>query len=128
MVVVVALGSLAIITTRGPITAGDIGVMFAMGLFCVVWMPLYPMMMFKPQERTLTLNDEGLATTIGERVGTRAWTEIDAVRERDGYIEIIVRNGNAYIVPPRAFRSTSERYEFLAFAERAWVAARSGVR
>lgn len=117
------LSSLLVLASRGPVSPVDFPIALAIGLACVAWIPLYPMVMIKPQVRTLEVGDGGLSTTIGKRTGKRAWSEIKAVRDRDGYIEIVGRNKNAFIVPPRAFESIADRDQLLSFAQRACAAA-----
>ena len=73
--------------------------------------------MFKPQVRTLEIDKDGIATTSGKHAARRSWKEIRSVSEADGCIVILRRNGNAFVVPARAFGSTEERQRFFAFAQ-----------
>jgi hypothetical protein len=95
---------------------------FACGLISILWLPLYPLVMFKPQVRTLEIDQDGISTTIGRRSARRAWVDIRSVSEQDGYIIILNRNGNAFIVPPRAFASMEERQGFVSFLQNAVTA------
>jgi|SRR5579864_3582531 len=98
------------------------------GLLSIIWLPAYPMLRFKPQVRTLELDQEGVATTIGKRTGQRAWKDVESVTEENGQIVILGRNGNAFLVPARAFASAEARRAFLSFARSALAAASSHIR
>lgn len=77
---------------------------------------LYPMFMFKPQTRVLTVDEDGIVTTIGKLNGSIAWSEIASVRNNDdGALVIQRRNLNAFIVPRRAFNSPEARSSFEDF-------------
>ena len=81
---------------------------------------LYPQLLFKPQTRTLVVDDEGVSTTVGRRSGRVPWSEILDVREENGTLVIQRRNLNAFLVPARAFASEAERSRFRDYvAERA---------
>ena len=84
---------------------------------------MYPMVMFKAQVRTLEIGESGIFTAVGKRSRKIAWSEIKTVRERDGYIEISGRSKNAFILPPRAFKSDAERDQILFFAQNACASA-----
>jgi hypothetical protein len=76
---------------------------------------LYPQLAFKPQERVLTLDVSGITTTIGKRAGAIPWSDVAAVH-RGSAITIERTNGNAFVVPARAFASDDERRRFADFA------------
>jgi hypothetical protein len=98
------------------------------GLVSVLFLLMYPQLMFKPQVRTLEVSQRGISTTIGRRSARRSWTEVQSVSEDEGNIIILGRNGNAFVVPPRAFASTDERQRFLSFAHSAVEASVSTSR
>jgi hypothetical protein len=85
----------------------------------ILFFVLYPQLRFKPKERTLVVDEAGVFTTIGRRSGMRKWAEISSITEDGDFIILHVANRNAFIVPPRAFRTLAERAEFLAFARQA---------
>jgi hypothetical protein len=91
-------------------------------LLCVLVLPLYPQLRFKPQKRTLTVDETGYRTQIGKRSGARTWEEVAAVEEDRDAIVLANRNGNLMIVPRRAFATDAERRAFLTDAQR-WHAA-----
>jgi hypothetical protein len=100
----------------------------ACGLLSILWFPIYPLLMFKPQMRTLEMTQSGISTTIGRHSAQRSWGDIRSVFEVDSHIIILGRNGNAFILPPRAFASVEERESFLRFAQSALKASSSRAR
>jgi hypothetical protein len=87
-----------------------------LGLIPLVLLAFYPMVMFKPQMRVLTVDDEGIATTIGKRNGSVPWGEIASVGNNDdGALVIQGRNLNAFIIPTRAFDTPESRSSFEDF-------------
>ena len=91
-------------------------------LACVVFLPLWPQLRFKPAIRTLTINAEGLVTAVGSVSGSRSWKDIRSIEESDGAIVITGNNKNAFVVPERAFANPSEREQFFE-AARQWHSA-----
>jgi hypothetical protein len=98
-----------------------------MSALAIVGLIAYPQLMFKPQVRTLAVDESGVSTKVGRRSGRRAWREISSIVDDGGYIVMATRKG-AFIVPPRAFRSDIERSEFLRFVTGAKAASSSGAR
>jgi hypothetical protein len=86
-----------------------------------VLLPLWPQIRFKSAVRSLTINAQGLTTSVGKILGSRSWAEVGSVDERDGGVVITAKNKNAFIVPPRAFAGELERQEFYEAARR-WCA------
>jgi hypothetical protein len=80
---------------------------------CLVLLPLWPQIRFKPNMRSLTIDATGLKTTIGKRSGSWAWREVSAVTDSNEAIVILGKNRNAYIIPRRAFQDDAARQEFL---------------
>jgi hypothetical protein len=76
---------------------------------------LYPMLMFKPQMRVLTVDDDGIATTIGRHNKSVPWADIAEVQNNGEALVIQGRNLNAFIVPARAFDRPDERLSFEEF-------------
>lgn len=81
--------------------------------FVVVGFASIPQLAFKSQERTLEVGPNGWSTRIGNKSGSRTWAQVAAVDEQDGKIVIRGTNGNALIVPGRAFVSDAERQQFV---------------
>jgi hypothetical protein len=88
-------------------------------LACIALFPLWPQIRFKPMTRELTIDAEGWKTTIGKLSGARPWKEVRAIEATEGTIAIVGVNGNALILPGRAFPTEKERQAFLAGA-RSW--------
>ncbi|MDQ3284003.1 MAG: YcxB family protein [Acidobacteriota bacterium] len=82
----------------------------------LVFLPLYPLIRFKPQQRTLTITPEGISTTIGNRRGELPWRTIESVASESDRIYIVGRNQNSFVVPDHAFASPEERAEFFRLA------------
>ena len=80
--------------------------------------------LFKKSERTLTIEPTGWSTVIGAQSGSCPWTNVQSVEEKDDLIAINGKNGNAIVVPSRAFSTTHARQAFLA-AARGWHRAAS---
>ena len=92
------------------------------GLVGIAAMAATPLLAFKPRERVLVVDANGLTTTIGSRSGALGWADIDAIDESADCIHIVRRNLNTFVVPRRAFESEGRRDEFLRAAQ-AWLAA-----
>jgi hypothetical protein len=71
-----------------------------------------PQILFKSQERTLNIGPEGWDTQIGKKKCARGWNEVASIREEFGKVIITNKNGNAFIVPERAFLTTEDRERF----------------
>jgi YcxB-like protein len=91
------------------------------GLAGIAAMAAAPLLAFKPRERLLMVDANGLTTTIGSRSGALAWRDIDAIDESGDCIHIVRKNLNTFVVPRRAFESDVRRDEFLR-ATRTWLA------
>lgn len=107
------------LTKRGPPSPNIVALAAGCGLLSILWMPLYPQLMFKPQTRVLEVSQDGVSTTIGRCSARRSWREIRSVSQDGDYVILSCHNGNAFIVPPRAFQSADDRQTFLTFARRA---------
>ncbi len=83
------------------------------GLAAIGFMVLYPQLMFKPKERIMTLDRQGIRTMIGKESGEVDWREINSIESDNNCIFITRKNGNAFIVPGRAFASASDRSHFI---------------
>jgi hypothetical protein len=112
----------AVLGGTAPLAAGVYA--FVWGLLSIVWLPIYPQLRFKPQTRVLEISEEGISTTIGKISARRSWDEVASITEADRNIFILGKNGNAFIVPPRAFDSEDGRIAFLVFAQNALAVAR----
>jgi hypothetical protein len=85
---------------------------------CLLLFPLWPQLLFKPQKRILSIGATGWTTQIGNLHGSRAWGAVRSVEDRPDAITLVGYNGNALIVPNRAFADESAREGFLNDARR----------
>jgi len=114
---------LLLLWTNDLVRPANVVLAVAGGLVAIVWMPLFPIIQFKPQTRTLTLEERGITTALGSKSAVPTWGQIRSVADEDGAIVIVGKNENAFIIPARAFVSEAERAEFLDYAKRAFQAA-----
>jgi hypothetical protein len=91
----------------------------------IALLSLWPQLRFKPQTRLLTLNAAGFTTTIGTQSGHRRWQDIRRVEDHDGTVLLVGKNGNAMIIPLRAFASDADRQRCLASIQQ-WHEAATG--
>jgi hypothetical protein len=114
----------AVARTRGSAPSGSafLGTWVAVTLACVVVFPFFPLVLFKPHRRLLTIDETGWTTEIGKLRGSRPWNKVRAIEDDADVITIVGVNRNALIVPRRAFPDDAERREFLETARR-WHAA-----
>ena len=82
-------------------------------LFLLIFLVLFPQVKFKPQIRTLTVDENGIKTVIGPKSGTVSWSEVIGIEDTSEYISIIGKTLNAFVVPRRAFQSDEDRNQFL---------------
>jgi hypothetical protein len=85
----------------------------------------FPQIMFKPEERTLTVSEDGITTRIGKKTGTAKWEEIATIQDLPQMTAVMSKSGNAFLIPHRAFNSENEKSDFLT-AVRTWQAQKSG--
>jgi hypothetical protein len=110
---------------QGTLSATTFLLSLCLGFLLILGMVIYPQVMFKSQLRTLEISPDGISTTRGTCSAKRTWNDIQSVSDQDGNIVVLGRNGNAFIVPPRAFASMEEFQRFLSFAQ-SMVAKKSG--
>jgi hypothetical protein len=114
---------LTVLHERGPFRLSYLLNVALFGtLACVVFLPLWPQLRFKPAVRTLTINAEGLVSAFGSVSVSRSWKDVRSVEESDGAIIITGNNKNAFVLPERAFANSGERKQFIE-AARQWHSA-----
>jgi hypothetical protein len=114
---VVIIGASIILFDGLPRTPLAILVVVGIGLIPVMVFALFPMLKFKPQVRVLTLDESGIATSIGHHNATIPWNEVVDVRDDGEALVIQRRNLNAFIVPARAFETSEAREQFSEFVQ-----------
>ena len=135
----VATGSYFIQTAEQPGTPYNAISSLVIAFVICAFFILYPQFMYKGRERDLRVSAAGIDTSIGTMSAHRNWKDIASIVDRGEYIAAVVaggiplgifwlrtRNGNAFIIPNRAFANASERDLFLRQAC-SWHAA-NGLR
>lgn len=85
-------------------------------LLAIAGTPLYPLLRFKPEERTLTIGPAGISTTIGSRAGDVAWPQVAQIAAHGERVYIQGKSGNSFVIPFSAFAGDGEREQFLRLA------------
>jgi len=98
-----------------PSSVPQVATAFSVGLVPLLLLAFYPMLMFKPHARVLTVTDEGITTIIGKRTQVLAWGDIGDVESSSDAIIVQRPNLNAFIVPARAFATSEARHSFENF-------------
>jgi hypothetical protein len=90
------------------------------GVAVIAWFPLHPQLLFKPEERAVKIQPEGIWTTVGAKSGHIPWTAVDRIVMETDYVYIIGTSGNAFGIPTHAFDSDAQRLEFVERAGTWW--------
>jgi len=106
-------------TWAGQLPAMSLVIAALCGVVAIGFLPLYPLVMFKPKRRHLNINENGISTSIASKAASRNWSEVASVIADDGSVIFNMKNGNAFIVPARAFTSRREAEALLDFSRRA---------
>jgi hypothetical protein len=85
---------------------------------CMVLLPLWPQLNFKPQVRTLEVNEVGYRTVIGRHKGERLWTQIRSIHDDGETVVLTTEQGSAMLIPRRAFAGAPDRGRFVADIKR----------
>ncbi len=93
--------------------SGEIVFDLILGIAIVAVMLLRAWARTKPDERVLSIGNEGIHTTIGKRSANLPWTRIVSVDVTPAYVFITGKNANGFAIPARAFATPAERTEFL---------------
>lgn len=112
VVAVIAYALLSAGDRSGVVAVLKVGIA---GSILPIFLTLYPLMRFKPQVRRITLNEQGISTSIGARTGEIPWNDVVAVTAIANTLVIQRSNLNALVVPDRAFASPVDRTNFEAF-------------
>ena len=101
------------VSNRRALTPTYVGMSVVFSFLAIAWMPLVPLILFKSEERVLTLDELGTTTTVGSKSGAATWQEIARIDSDDQVISITRISGNAFLIPNRAFSSSDERAQCL---------------
>ena len=109
-IVVLLCASFALAGTGGSTLSG---LMFgaALSALLIASIIVWPQLRYRPEERALTFDAEGLSFTRGAQTGRMPWSQIASVADADGGLIITGRNQSAFIVPTRAFGGEGEKTE-----------------
>ncbi len=124
----IALAEVAFTRVQGGTSASWASCLFAGGMVfvaCVIVSSLWPQIRFKAAERVLRITPDGWRTQIGELTGVRSWSRVRSIEDRGDEVVITGTNGNALIVPRRAFADDASRRSFVEDAMRWHEAARA---
>ena len=113
--------ALSWLAPRGPESPVVGAQAFAVALLSILWLPLYPLLRFKPQVRTLTIDPFGISTAIGDLSKTLPWSAVRRLESKDDRFYVIGRTGNSFVIPAHAFASPREREEFEQRAKQWWL-------
>ena len=108
--VLIGLGLAFLIGSPERFDPGRFAIRWVMAtIACMALLPLWPQIRFKKAVRRVTLDAIGYRTTIGRLSGSRSWREVERIEDTGTEILIVGKNGNAMVVPQRAFSSPEER-------------------
>lgn len=112
-IVVLLCGSFALGQVGGSTLSGlQLGV--AASVLMILFMVVWPQLRYRPEERALTFDAEGLSYVRGPQTGRMPWAQIGSVADAESGIILTGRNHNAFIVPTRAFGGEAEKIEAFA--------------
>lgn len=111
---VTSIAVVVLTSARRPPSVMDIVLGIVIAVAVIAFLILFPQIMFKPEVRTLSFDQNGLRTKIGKKSGSVSWHEIESITESEDTIVISGKNLNAFLVPQRAFQSDQERASVLS--------------
>lgn len=82
----------------------------------LVVLPIVLLLTAKTSERRLSIDKQGLVTSVGRRHGEIAWKKIDSVEETPEGVVITGKNANLFAIPNTAFADEHERAAFVQLA------------
>ncbi len=104
--------------SAAPFSFRQFGTSFAVVLpLVVVGLALRTQVLFKNEERVLSVGPSGWSTRIGRKSGARSWAEVATVQEAQDAIVIVGTNGNGLIIPSRAFPDAASKQQFFKDAQ-----------
>jgi len=123
---VISIAVLGIQTMGYPVGVSGYVLGAALLIVLLVFFVTYPQVAYNPRERTLVASEKGIETAVGTAVGKRSWQDVASITDYGETIAIVIAggtrfgpfwirtlNGNAFIVPNRAFANPVQRAAFL---------------
>lgn len=115
--------TLSWLARRGSSSPRHVAIALAVAVLSILWLPVYPLLKYKPQLRTLTIGPGGIVTNIGELFGEVSWSEIGRIESSGNRLYIVRKTGNSFAIPAEAFVSPEERDHFTAQVHSWWRAS-----
>jgi hypothetical protein len=110
---------IALVVSAAPFSFRQFGTSYALALpLVVVGLALRTQVLFKNEERVLSVGPSGWSARIGRKSGTRSWAEVATVQEEQDAVVIVGTNGNGLIIPSRAFPDAASKQQFFIDARR----------
>lgn len=97
-----------------PLAVGDAVVAVAILVCFIPFLSLWLFLRAKTSKRSLTISGDGISTQIGKIQTQLPWRKIKIISVADHRILLAGANGNAFLIPNRAFSSLKEKAEFAA--------------
>ena len=104
--------ALSVLARNRPISGHDVVIALLWAGVVLLFLPVYPLLMFKPQTRTLTITPQGIDTQIANMSRELPWRKISRIQRDGDRLYIIGRTGNSFVVPDHAFSSPEDRETF----------------
>ncbi len=112
-------GGLVFVITTHLMTGGrtptisQLAIACGVALLSILWLPVYPLLLYKSEERMLTIGPQGVVTSIGDLSGEVRWAAIARVQADGDRVYLIGKQGHAFTIPSTAFTSSEERGRFV---------------
>jgi len=110
--------------TSGNLRPQDLAVAAVLLVLFGSLLPLLMIVRTKTSERVLSIDGDGIKTTIGRLHGEIPWSKVGAIEVTDHQVLIIGRTPNLFAIPSRAFERCEDRLSFIDTAREYWAAAR----
>jgi len=98
---------------RQTMHLSDLAVTLFLVVVFILLLPFVLRLFTKPQQRTLTVDAQGIHTTIGTQSGSVPWSNVADLVHTTEFIFIIGQTGNSFLIPNRVFPTPTARQAFL---------------
>jgi hypothetical protein len=93
---------------------------FVVAAAVIIFFISFPQIMYKPQVRSLTVNEGGIYTVVNLLSDDTSWMDIMSIEDTPEHIVITKKKTlHSLLIPRRAFQNNDERKNFLT-ASQAW--------